>query len=118
MATVPNARRVRLNAQAMAKDRRLERERESGTPAERSEARQAARAGRDAPGTMIPARERRRTRVETGVMRLVATGGVIGIGTAVSAILISQDVAGWITGLVVSLVTVVLCAVLWSSRRL
>jgi hypothetical protein len=94
----------------------MARDREPSTAAERSEARQAKRS--DPPGTMIPARDRRRTRVETGLMRLVATGGVIGIGTALNAILISQDVAGWEAGLIVSLVTVVLCAVLWSSRRL
>jgi hypothetical protein len=102
----------------MAKDRPTERPGESETPAERSEARRAARAGRDAPGTMIPARERRRTRAETGLMRLVATTGIIGIGTALGAILIGQNVAGWITGLAVSALTVVLAAVLWSSRRL
>jgi hypothetical protein len=94
----------------------MARDHEPSTAAERSEARQAQR--RDPPGTMIPARDRRRTRLETGLMRLVATGGVIGIGTALNAILISQNVAGWEAGLIVSLVTVVLCAVLWSSRRL
>jgi hypothetical protein len=42
----------------------------------------------------------------------------VGIGTAVGAILIAADVAGWITGLVVSIATVVLAAMLWRSRRL
>jgi hypothetical protein len=51
-------------------------------------------------------------------MRLIATGGIIGIGTALAAILGSQDVDAWIIGLVVSIVTVVLAAILWSSRRL
>jgi hypothetical protein len=37
---------------------------------------------------------------------------------ALAAILVSQDVAGWIVGLVVSLVSVLLAGVLWSSRRL
>jgi hypothetical protein len=67
---------------------------------------------------MIPARERRRTKVERGFMRLVATMGIVGIATALGAILVSQDVAGWIVGLVVGLVSVVLAALLWSSRQL
>jgi len=55
---------------------------------------------------------------ESVVARLVATAGVIGIGTALGAILIAADVAGWVTGLVVSVVSVVLAAMLWRSRRL
>jgi hypothetical protein len=65
----------------------------------------------------IPARGHRRG-FESFLMRLVATGGIIGIGTALAAILGSQDVDYWITGLVVSAVTVLLAAVLWSSRTL
>ena len=68
--------------------------------------------------TMIPARARRRLAAESALMRVVATLGIVGIGVALGAILVSQDVAGWIVGLVVSLVTVVLSAVLWSSRHL
>jgi hypothetical protein len=34
------------------------------------------------------------------------------------AILDSQDVAGWIMGLVVGLTSVILAALLWSSRQL
>ena len=34
-------------------------------------------------------------------MRVVATGGVIGVGVALGAILASSDVQGWIIGLVV-----------------
>jgi len=51
-------------------------------------------------------------------MRLVATGGIIGIAVALGAILGSQNVAGWITGLVVGLTSVILAALLWSSRQL
>lgn len=51
-------------------------------------------------------------------MRLVATGGIVGIGVLLGAILVSQDVQGWIVGLVVALVSVLLSAVLWSSRQL
>jgi hypothetical protein len=59
-----------------------------------------------------------RIRVESVLVRLIATAGVIGIGTAVGAILVANDVAGWIDGLVVSIVSVILAAVLWRSRRL
>jgi hypothetical protein len=68
--------------------------------------------------TMIPGRERRRTRAERGLVRLVATGGIVGIAVLLGAILVSQDVAGWIVGLVIGLVSVILAAVLWSSRQL
>jgi uncharacterized membrane protein len=67
---------------------------------------------------MVPARERRRTKLERGLMRLVATGGIIGIAVALGAILGSQNVAGWITGLVIGLTSVILAALLWSSRQL
>jgi hypothetical protein len=65
----------------------------------------------------LPARLRR-PMVESVFVRLVATGGIIGIGTAIAAILGSQDVAAWIIGIVVSAVAVVLAAILWSSRTL
>jgi len=67
---------------------------------------------------MVPGRERRRTRLERGVMRLVATGGIIGIAVALGAVLVAQDVAGWIVGLVIGLTSVILAALLWSSRQL
>ncbi len=67
--------------------------------------------------TFIPARSGRRG-IESFFMRLVATGGIVGIGTALAAILGSQDVDHWITGLVVSALSVLLAAVLWSSRTL
>jgi uncharacterized membrane protein len=67
---------------------------------------------------MIPARERRRLKVESVFMRLVATGGIIAIGVVLGAILVSQDVQGWIVGLVVALVSVILSGILWSSRQL
>jgi hypothetical protein len=51
-------------------------------------------------------------------MRVVATAGIIGIGVAIAAIMSSQGSKGWVIGLVVSIVSVVLAAVLWSSRRL
>jgi hypothetical protein len=51
-------------------------------------------------------------------MRVIATAGIVAIATVVGAIMASQDVAGWITALVVSLITAVLAALLWSSRQL
>jgi hypothetical protein len=70
------------------------------------------------PQGMVPGRERRRTSLERGAMRLVATGGIIGIAVVLGAVLVGQDVAGWIVGLVVGLTSVLLAAVLWSSRQL
>jgi hypothetical protein len=67
---------------------------------------------------MVPGRERRRTRIERASMRVVATGGIIGIATIVGAALVSQDVAGWIVGLAVGVTSVTLAALLWSSRQL
>jgi hypothetical protein len=70
------------------------------------------------PQGMVPGRERRRTKVERGLMRLVATGGIVGIAVALGAILVGQDVDGWIVGLAIGLTSVVLAAMLWSSRQL
>jgi uncharacterized membrane protein len=67
---------------------------------------------------MVPGRERRRTKLERGSMRLIATGGILGIATILGAILVGQDVDGWIVGLAVGLTSVVLAALLWSSREL
>ncbi len=84
------------------------------------EARQRERESRrrGKPQGMVPGRERRRTKVERGAMRLVATAGIIGIAVLLGAVLVGQDVAGWIVGLVVGLTSVILAALLWSSRQL
>jgi hypothetical protein len=82
------------------------------------EDRRRERESRRQPKGMVPARERRRTKVERGAMRLIATSGIIGIAVALGAILVGQDVAGWIVGLVVGLTSVILAALLWSSRQL
>jgi hypothetical protein len=66
---------------------------------------------------MIPSR-RKRLPLEAPLMRLVATAGIIGIGVVIAAIMTSQDSQGWLIGLVVSIVSVALAAILWSSRRL
>jgi hypothetical protein len=72
----------------------------------------------DHPQGMVPGRARRRTKVERGFMRLVATAGIVGIAVLLGAVLVGQDVAGWIVGLVIGLASVVLAALLWSSRQL
>jgi hypothetical protein len=77
-----------------------------------------ARPAEERPRAMIPARARRRTKVERGSMRVLATGGIVGLSTAVGAILVGQDVAGWIVGLTLGLLSVILAAILWSSRQL
>jgi hypothetical protein len=70
------------------------------------------------PQGMVPGRGRRRTKAERGLMRLIATGGIVGIDVLLGAILVGQDVAGWIVGLVIGLTSVLLAALLWSSRQL
>jgi hypothetical protein len=70
------------------------------------------------PQGMVPGRARRRTGIERGLMRAIATGGIVGIGVVLGAVLVSQAVAGWIVGLVVSVVSILLSALLWSSRQL
>ncbi len=66
---------------------------------------------------MLP-RRGRRPWPERMLVRLIATCGVVGIGVAIAAIMHSSNSQGWMIGLVVSVVTVVLSAVLWSSRVL
>jgi hypothetical protein len=87
------------------------------TPREVRQREREARRG-ERPQGMVPGRERRRTKLERGSMRLVATGGIIGIAVVLGAVLVGQDVAGWIVGLVVGLTSVILAALLWSSRQL
>jgi hypothetical protein len=67
---------------------------------------------------MVSTRERRRTKLERGSVRLVATGGVTGIAVVLGAMLVGEDVAGWIVGLAVGLTSVNLAALLWSTRQL
>lgn len=70
------------------------------------------------PQGMVPGRERRRTKVERASMRVLATGGIVGVDVILGAVLVDQAVAGWIVGLVVGVTSVILAAVLWSSRQL
>jgi hypothetical protein len=89
----------------------------SDAPAAESAAAARSRQRRDS-HNMLPGRERRRTGVERLLVRLIATGGIVGIGVAIAAIMVSSKSQGWVVGLVVSIVTVVLAAILWSSRQL
>jgi hypothetical protein len=66
---------------------------------------------------MIPNR-RKRLPLEAPLMRVVATAGIVGIAVVVAAIMDSQGSKGWMIGLAASVVSLVLAAVLWSSRRL
>jgi hypothetical protein len=63
-------------------------------------------------------RSRVRPRPESLFVRVVATAGIVGISVAVAAVLGTQSIAAWVIGLVASALSVVLAAVLWSSRTL
>jgi len=91
-------------ADAGREARRTARDERHGAPAARS-------------GVMIPNR-RKRLPLEAPLMRLVASAGIVAIGVVIAAIMTSQNSEGWLIGLVVSIVSLVLAAVLWSSRRL
>jgi hypothetical protein len=49
-------------------------------------------------------------------VRVVATIGIVGIAVALAAILGSQHVASWIIGLVASTLSVLLAALVWSTK--
>jgi hypothetical protein len=68
-------------------------------------------------GVMLPSRGERPF-AERLLMRIIATIGIVAIGVAIAAIMRSQGSQGWLIGLVVGSESVVLAAVLWSSRRL
>jgi hypothetical protein len=87
------------------------------SPAEaRSRERREGRRRADSPN-MLPGR-RGRPIAERLLVRLIATCGIVAIGVAIAAIMVSSHSQGWIVGLVVSIVSVVLAAILWSSRTL
>jgi len=69
-------------------------------------------------GTGFLPAEPPRNRAESLLVRVVATGGVVAIGTALGTTLSATSVAAWINALVVSVVTVALAATLWRSRTL
>ena len=99
-------------------DPQQERAASVGTPAAPPAGRRGRKGGRDQAPNMLPGRQRRTLGLERLLVRLVATGGVIGVGVALGAILASSHVQGWIIGLVVAVVSVILSAILWSSRQL
>lgn len=51
------------------------------------------------------------------LVRLCATAVVLAVAAALGAVLVDQDVSGWLAGLAIGLVTAVLAALLWSPRR-
>jgi hypothetical protein len=66
-----------------------------------------------------PGRPPRRSAIERFIVRVIATVGVVGVGVALGAILRSSNEQGWIIGLVVAVVTVILSGILrWASRQL
>jgi hypothetical protein len=88
-------------------------------PAEPAEPVQPAKPAEPAGGRpFLTGRRQPRRQAESVFVRLVSTAGIVGVSVAIAAILGTQDVAAWIIGLVVSLLSVVLAAVLWSSRTL
>jgi hypothetical protein len=95
---------------------------QASEPEAQREARRTARSERreksaDRAGVMIPSR-RKRLPMEAPLMRVVATAGIVAIAVVIAAIMGSQDSAAWLIGVVVSTVSLVLAAVLWSSQRL
>lgn len=85
-------------------------------PADKSN--EPARAGKPAGAPGFLPSQPGRVGAESVLVRVVATAGVVGIGTGVGAILDATDVAPWIVALVVSALSVILAAILWRSRRL
>jgi hypothetical protein len=73
-------------------------------------------AGREDGRGLGTAFSRIRRGLGTAFSRIVATGGIIGAGTGAAAIMGSQDVAYWIIGIVVSGLSVLIAAIVWSSR--
>jgi hypothetical protein len=59
----------------------------------------------------------RRRRAKLGLIRIAGTLGVVGVATAIAAVLGTQDVDGWIVGLVASIVSVASSAALWRWLR-
>jgi hypothetical protein len=73
----------------------------------------------DAPAEpFLERRQSPRPYAESAIVRIIATAGIVGICVAIAAILGTQSIHPWIIGLVTSLTSVILAAVLWSSRTL
>jgi hypothetical protein len=87
-------------------------------PTESAESGTAREGRRPSSDNMLPGRQVRRSGAERLLVRLIATCGIVAIGVAIAAIMVSSHSQGWIVGLVVSIVSVVLAAILWSSKML
>jgi hypothetical protein len=59
----------------------------------------------------------RRRRAKFALTRVAATLGIVGVATAIAAVLGTQDVDGWVIGLVASVLSVVSSAALWRWLR-
>ena len=71
----------------------------------------------DRPATTPRGRVRWRTKLDRGSKRTLAMAGIIAIAVLLGAVLTSQDVAGWIVGLVIGLTSVILTARFWPARE-
>jgi len=58
------------------------------------------------------------TRAAMSLVRFIALVGIVGLAIIVGAIMTSQDVAGWIEGLVIGAAAVILTSIVFLSRRL
>jgi hypothetical protein len=76
----------------------------------------AASTGRSSRGFLSASPDR--NLFESVFVRVVATLGIVAVGTALGAVLVTNEVAGWIVGLSTSAVSVLCAAVLWRSRQL
>ena len=89
------------------------------SPATRSRTADAERERRRADRAQRPGRMQRGRRVVAiGFMQVVALVGVVGLAVILGAVLVSDaNEAGWITGLVIGLVSVVLTILVLLSGR-
>jgi hypothetical protein len=58
------------------------------------------------------------TRAAMSLVRFVALVGIVGLAIIAGAIMTSQDVEGWIEGLVIGAGAVILTSIVFLSRRL
>jgi hypothetical protein len=58
------------------------------------------------------------TRAAMSMVRLIALVGIVGLAIIAGAIMTSQDVEGWIEGLVIGAGAVILSSIVFLSRRL
>ena len=111
---------IRVHDDAIAADE-LNGSRLAGDPNAEREARRTARdEQRAAPAERnggMPPTGAKRLPLEAPVRRILATGGIVAIAVVVAAVMGSQDAAGWLIGVVASIVSLVLAALLRSSSR-